>query len=63
MDTTHQCPSCPLRFTYRTELVGHLRDEHPHVQLDYLTTAGGHVAGRGLVPVPRSVAGVRARRS
>lgn len=26
--SVHQCPRCPLRFTYRTELEFHLREDH-----------------------------------
>jgi hypothetical protein len=26
--TVHQCPRCPLRFSFRTELEFHLREDH-----------------------------------
>jgi hypothetical protein len=26
--SVHQCPHCPLRYTYRTELEYHLREDH-----------------------------------
>jgi hypothetical protein len=33
--TVHQCPKCELRFTWKTELDQHCRDEHPDFQHDY----------------------------
>jgi hypothetical protein len=30
--TAHQCPRCPLRFSFRTELEFHLREDHDHGQ-------------------------------
>ncbi len=32
--TVHQCPSCELRFRYRTELVDHVRRDHPDRALE-----------------------------
>lgn len=33
--SVHQCPKCELRFTWRTELDEHCRDEHPQFHHDY----------------------------
>ena len=33
--TVHQCPKCELRFSWRTELDDHLREEHPEFRHEY----------------------------
>jgi Zinc finger, C2H2 type len=33
--TVHQCPECPLRFSSRSELDWHLRNEHTSFRHDY----------------------------
>jgi hypothetical protein len=33
--SVHQCPKCELRFTWRTELDDHCREEHPEFHHDY----------------------------
>ena len=39
--TIHQCPDCPLRFRWKTELLAHLRDEHPPFHSLYPVAKGG----------------------
>ena len=33
----HQCPKCELRFTWKTEVEAHCRDEHPEFTHEYHT--------------------------
>ena len=33
--SVHQCPKCELRYSLRTELDYHLREEHPTFRHDY----------------------------
>ena len=33
--TVHQCPKCPLRFNFATELDYHCRTEHPDFKHEY----------------------------
>lgn len=33
--TVHQCPKCELRFSWKTELDDHCREEHPKFRHDY----------------------------
>lgn len=33
--SVHQCPKCELRFSFRTELEHHCREEHPDFRHEY----------------------------
>ena len=33
--TIHQCPKCELRFTWKTELDDHCREDHPQFKHEY----------------------------
>jgi len=33
----HQCPFCPLRFTFRTEMQWHVDNEHREVKVEERT--------------------------
>lgn len=50
MPSVHQCPCCPLRFTWKTELEHHLRDGHLEFHTGYAERAqvpaepGSHTA-------------------
>jgi hypothetical protein len=33
--TVHQCPKCELRFTWKTELDDHCREDHPGFRHEY----------------------------
>jgi hypothetical protein len=33
--SVHQCPKCELRFTWKTELDMHCREDHPDFHHDY----------------------------
>ncbi len=33
--TVHQCPKCELRFTWKTELDDHCREDHPQFRHEY----------------------------
>lgn len=35
--TVHQCPKCELKFTWKTELDFHCREEHPDFHHEYTT--------------------------
>jgi hypothetical protein len=47
--SVHQCPKCELRFTWKTELDQHCRDEHPDFQHDY---PAGHRMSAQPIPTP-----------
>ena len=33
--TVHQCPKCELKFSYKTEVDDHCRQDHPEFRHDY----------------------------
>jgi hypothetical protein len=42
--SVHQCPKCELRFSWRTELDDHLREEHPEFRHEYPVGKAAHPA-------------------
>jgi hypothetical protein len=61
----HQCPKCELRFSFRSELEYHLREDHPHhpaeenrpssaTRDDALAPASPSAAALGAPPPPMS---------
>ena len=61
----HQCPKCELRFSFRTELEQHLREDHPE-PIGALQTPVAEVAEAvdpaPSPPVPPAASGSAARR-
>lgn len=60
----HQCPSCSLRFSFRTELDYHLREDHvPTVGVDHVSAPVmvGASSLDAVVPPPRAMAPAASR--